>query len=65
MEFSRRNFLRGAGASLIAAPAIVSIANIMPVRNRLSGMVYDMNGHFCRGLTYTFDGFGNCEVRRW
>ena len=33
MEFSRRNFLRGASASLIAAPAIVSIANIMPVRS--------------------------------
>ena len=30
---TRRNFLRGASASLIAAPAIVSIANIMPVRS--------------------------------
>jgi hypothetical protein len=29
---SRRSFLLGLGASLIAAPAIVRIANIMPVR---------------------------------
>ena len=27
----RRKFLRGAGASLLVAPAIVSVANIMPI----------------------------------
>src|SRR5262245_22018821 len=34
MMMNRRGFLIGAGAAL-AAPAIVSYANIMPVRNRL------------------------------
>jgi hypothetical protein len=33
MELKRRGFLLGLGASLIAAPAIVKIENIMPVRN--------------------------------
>ena len=34
MTISRRNLLVGLGSAL-AAPAIVQIANIMPVRNRL------------------------------
>lgn len=32
IEASRRSFLRGLGASLIAAPAIVRVASLMPVR---------------------------------
>lgn len=39
IETSRRGFLLGLGAAL-AAPAIVKIENIMPVRNRL--MVSEM-----------------------
>ncbi len=32
LDLSRRNFIRGTGTTLIAAPAIVRIASIMPVR---------------------------------
>ena len=35
-DITRRGFLAGLGAGLIAAPAIVSAANIMPVRKRLT-----------------------------
>ncbi len=33
---SRRSFLRGAGASLVAAPFVVKAASLMPVRGFLS-----------------------------
>lgn len=35
MTLSRRGFLAGLGAGLIAAPAIVKASSLMPVRDRL------------------------------
>lgn len=35
MNTTRRGFILGAGATLLAAPAIVRAASLMPVRNRL------------------------------
>lgn len=46
---SRRSFLRGLGATLIAAPAVVRAASLMPIR----GIVQPIS---LEGVPLTFDG---------
>ena len=48
---SRRKMLFGVGASLIAAPAIVRLSSIMPVKDRATFTLPDMRGRWNFGKT--------------
>ena len=57
MTPSRRSFLTGLGASLIAAPAVVRFASLMPVRGIVQAVEPNLVGLYSELCHYTRKAF--------